>query len=143
MANTETEKQTPMMMQYSSIKQNYKDEVVFLGKLADPLFFKSGKASSYKIKEILVNETYRKNYLLEQERKKELINWAYQNNEKLEITYKKFNGETTKRKIQPLSTVYKDKLGEFTEEYIQAYCYLRHEERTFRFDRIKQIEKIV
>lgn len=40
-----------------------KDEVVFLGKLADPLFFKSGKASSYKIKEILVNETYRKNYL--------------------------------------------------------------------------------
>lgn len=29
MANTETEKQTPMMMQYSSIKQNYKDEVVF------------------------------------------------------------------------------------------------------------------
>ena len=85
-------------------------------------------------------ETYRKNYLLEQERKKELINWAYQNNEKLEITYKKFNGETTKRIIQPLSTVYKDKLGEFTEEYIQAYCYLRHEERTFRFDRIKQIE---
>ena len=40
-----------------------KDEVVFLGKLSDPLFFNSGKASSYKIKEILVNETYRKNYL--------------------------------------------------------------------------------
>ena len=29
MASKETEKQTPMMMQYSSIKQNYKDEVVF------------------------------------------------------------------------------------------------------------------
>lgn len=79
----------------------------------------------------------------ENQKRRKLIEWAYQNNEKLEITYKKFNGETTKRIIQPLSTVYKDKLGEFTEEYIQAYCYLRHEERTFRFDRIKQIEKIV
>ena len=29
MAAQEDQKQTPMMMQYASIKQNYKDEVVF------------------------------------------------------------------------------------------------------------------
>lgn len=88
-------------------------------------------------------EIHRKNYLQEQEiKKKKLINWAYQNNQKIEITYKKFNGDITKRIIQPLTTIYKDKLGKFTEEYIQAYCYLRNEERTFRFDRIIDISKI-
>ena len=76
------------------------------------------------------------------QRKRNLINWAYNNEQKIEITYKKFNGEITKRIIQPLTTIYTDKLGKYNEEYIQAFCYLRNEERTFRFDRIIQIKKL-
>lgn len=87
-------------------------------------------------------QVYIKNYLKEQERKKELINWAYQNNQKIEITYKKFNGDITTRIIQPLTTIYEAKIGKYEDEYIQAYCYLRNEERTFKFDRIIQIKKI-
>lgn len=79
----------------------------------------------------------------ENQKRRKLIEWAYQNNQKIEIMYKEYNGKITTRIIQPITNIYEDKLGKFKEEYIKAYCYLRNEERTFRFDRIIQIKKIV
>jgi hypothetical protein len=50
------------------------------------------------------------------------------------IEYEDVNRRITKRKIKIIS-IYED----YNELYIRAYCYLRNEDRTFKFSRIIQL----
>lgn len=69
--------------------------------------------------------------------KYERIGKAIYEKKKLEIKYQAYNGEITTRIISPKKTVEKEGIT-----YIEAFCYLRNEERTFRISRIKNAKII-
>lgn len=54
----------------------------------------------------------------------------------LVIKYCKYNGEISVRKISDIHYS-----GEYGKNYIDAFCYKRHERRTFKIDRILNMEK--
>lgn len=82
----------------------------------------------------------------------ELINWAIAHNKKIKITHQKSSistdAETTMRIIQPYKLAYGrdlecDKYSLYSDKlYLQGFCELRKEERTFLLDRILDIEII-
>jgi len=74
------------------------------------------------------------------EQKVDFIQKAIRDNKKLEIVYLKSKDEKSKRVIKPYSVgdlLYKDRtfLG------VEAYCYLRSEDRNFRVDRILEMKR--
>jgi predicted RNA-binding Zn-ribbon protein involved in translation (DUF1610 family) len=58
------------------------------------------------------------------------INTSYNKKPDIEIVYEKENGEISTRQIQ---------VDEVDKKYLQGYCFLRNENRTFRLDRIKEL----
>ena len=62
---------------------------------------------------------------------------AIQSGKKLHIAYVNKNGERTTRQISPLQVV-----GLSDYIYLRAYCHLRREERTFRLDRIIELQPV-
>ena len=75
------------------------------------------------------------------DKKNELIKNAIKNKSKLEIIYLKSNDIKTKRAILPKRIGNMEYLG---KNYIgvEAYCYLRQDNRVFRIDRILEIRDI-
>lgn len=74
------------------------------------------------------------------DQKVDFIKKAIQENKKLEILYLKSKDEKSKRVIKPHNVgelVFRDKtfLG------VEAYCYLRNEDRNFRVDRILEMKR--
>lgn len=67
--------------------------------------------------------------------KYEKIGKAFHEKKKLQIKYQANNGEITTRIISPKEIV--EKKGIY---YIEAFCYLRNEERIFRISRIKNVK---
>lgn len=67
--------------------------------------------------------------------KVKLINKAIKLNNCITIIYKKEDGTTTERKIKPVE-VYRKFFGRI---YLEAFCYLRNDKRTFRISRIINI----
>lgn len=59
---------------------------------------------------------------------------AINQKQKLKIKYEAYNGEVTERVISPLNIILKD-----NKNYLEAYCYLRNENREFKISRIKKI----
>lgn len=56
---------------------------------------------------------------------------AIKDNTKLNIEYKRFDGEVSKRDITPISFIKVNK-----KIYLEAYCHLRNEKRSFRLNKI-------
>lgn len=64
-----------------------------------------------------------------------LVSYAINFKDTLMMKYMDYGGEISERVILPLR-VYRDN----GRQYISAFCYLRHEERTFRADRILDLQ---
>ena len=73
-----------------------------------------------------------------QEEKLKIIQDAIENESKLEITYLKSNDTKSKRTILPRKVGEMEYLGR-SYTGVEAYCYLRQDERVFRVDRILEI----
>lgn len=68
---------------------------------------------------------------------KEYITKAIQENKSITIKYRKFDGSISTRRLSNVE--YSD---EFGDDYIQAYCHLRNENRTFKISRIIEVDGI-
>lgn len=68
---------------------------------------------------------------------KEYITKAIRENKSITIKYRKFDGSISTRRLSNVE--YSD---EFGEDYIQAYCHLRNENRTFKISRIIEVDGI-
>ena len=67
----------------------------------------------------------------------EYIEEAIQNGKSIIIKYEKYGGELSTRKLSDIH--YSD---EFGEEYIEGFCHLRNERRTFKISRIREVDGI-
>ena len=67
----------------------------------------------------------------------EYIEDAIQNGKSVTIKYEKYGGELSTRTLSDLH--YSD---EFGEEYIEGFCHLRNEKRTFKISRIREVDGI-
>jgi hypothetical protein len=68
---------------------------------------------------------------------------AINNAEKIKIVYENFNGEVKERILSNIQLTSEfDEYG-YSNQHIRAYCHLRNEERSFKIDRIKKIERII
>lgn len=67
---------------------------------------------------------------------------AINNDEKIKIVYENFNGEVKERILSNIQLT--DEFDEYgySNQHIKAYCHLRNEERSFKIDRIKKIERL-
>jgi len=74
------------------------------------------------------------------EEKIEIIERAIENETKLKITYLKAQDQRSKRTILPSFVGEMEYLGK-TYLGVEAYCFLRSEERVFRVDRILKMEE--
>lgn len=68
---------------------------------------------------------------------REYIDKAIYSGNKVTIKYVKFDGSLSTRTISELE--YSD---EFGDDYITAFCHMRHEQRTFKISRIREIDGI-
>jgi len=67
---------------------------------------------------------------------------AINNGEKIKIVYENFNGEVKERILSNIQLTNEfDEYG-YINQHITAYCHLRNEERSFKIDRIKKIERL-
>lgn len=67
---------------------------------------------------------------------------AINNDEKIKIVYENYNGEVKERILSNIQLTNEfDEYG-YNNQHIKAFCHLRNEERSFKIDRIKKIEKI-
>ncbi len=67
---------------------------------------------------------------------------AINNDEKIKIVYENFNGEIKERILSNIQLTNEfDEYG-YSNQHIKAYCHLRNEERSFKIDRIKKIERL-
>jgi ATP-dependent exoDNAse (exonuclease V) alpha subunit len=67
---------------------------------------------------------------------------AISNDEKIKIVYENFNGEVKERILSNIQLTNEfDEYG-YNNQHIKAFCHLRNEERSFKIDRIKKIERI-
>lgn len=67
----------------------------------------------------------------------EYIEEAIQNDKSVTIKYEKYGGELSTRTLSDIH--YSD---EFGEEYIEGFCHLRNERRTFKISRIREVDGI-
>ena len=68
----------------------------------------------------------------------EILNQAIENDQKVEINYFSANqGKFTKRKVKPENIERRS-----GTPYLNAYCYLRNDERVFKLSRIKDIKMV-
>lgn len=67
----------------------------------------------------------------------EYIEEAIQNGKSVTIKYEKYGGELSTRTLSDIH--YSD---EFGEEYIEGFCHLRNERRTFKISRIREVDGI-
>lgn len=68
---------------------------------------------------------------------KEYITKAIRENKSITIKYRKFDGSISTRRLSNVE--YSD---EFGDDYIQAYCHLRNENRTFKISRIIEVDGV-
>ncbi len=68
---------------------------------------------------------------------KEYLDKAIKENKTITIKYKKYDGTVSSRTLSDLD--YSDEYG---SGYIQAYCHLRQENRTFKISRIMEVDGI-
>lgn len=68
---------------------------------------------------------------------KEYINNAIREHKEITIKYRKYDGSISTRRLSDV-----DFSDEFGEDYIQAYCHLRNENRTFKISRIIEVDGI-
>ena len=68
---------------------------------------------------------------------REYINEAIQKKRDITIKYKKYDGSVSTRVLSNVE--YSDEYG---DSYIKAYCHLRHENRTFKINRIIEVDGI-
>lgn len=73
--------------------------------------------------------------------KEELLT-AVKNGNKIKVLYENFNGEASERILSNLQIT--DDFNDFgyDKQHVKAFCHLRNEERSFKIDRIKQIETL-
>lgn len=69
---------------------------------------------------------------------KEYINKAIKENRSITIKYQKYDGTISTRTLSNID--YSDEYG---SGYIQAYCHLRQENRTFKISRIREVDGIL
>ena len=67
----------------------------------------------------------------------EYIEEAIQNGKSVTIKYEQYGGELSTRTLSDIH--YSD---EFGEEYIEGFCHLRNERRTFKISRIREVDGI-
>lgn len=67
----------------------------------------------------------------------EYIEEAIQNGKSVTIKYEKYGGELSTRTLSDIH--YSD---EFGEDYIEGFCHLRNERRTFKISRIREVDGI-
>ena len=67
----------------------------------------------------------------------EYIEEAIQNGKSVTIKYEKYGGELSTRTLSDIH--YSD---EFGDEYIEGFCHLRNERRTFKISRIREVDGI-
>jgi len=65
---------------------------------------------------------------------------AISNDEKIRIVYENYNGEVKERILSNIQLT--NEFEGYNNQHIKAFCHLRNEERSFRIDRIKKIERI-
>ncbi len=67
---------------------------------------------------------------------------AVNNGSKVKVLYENFNGEASERVLSNLQIT--DDFNDFgyDKQHVKAFCHLRNEERSFKIDRIKQIETL-
>ncbi|MCA6467574.1 MAG: WYL domain-containing protein [Chitinophagaceae bacterium] len=80
-------------------------------------------------------------------RKIEQINQAIQTRKAARFHYEKFDGEKSDRTVSPIGIVllddpYRDYSKHKDAPYFRGYCFLRKEERTFRFDRMSRVRLV-
>jgi ATP-dependent exoDNAse (exonuclease V) alpha subunit len=68
---------------------------------------------------------------------------AINNAEKIKIVYENFNGEVKERILSNIQLTSEFDENGYSNQHIRAYCHLRNEERSFKIDRIKKIERII
>lgn len=103
--------------------------------------FKKHIWTDFKVVDFLTKYQYRKaEQHFNAEDKIEIIKKAIINRTPLQITYLKPSDEKTRRTIQPLVMGEMEYQGK-TYLGVRAYCLMRKEERTFRVDRILEIEE--
>ena len=66
--------------------------------------------------------------------KYKMIRYAIDRKEKLKIKYEDYSGVITERILLPKNIISKD-----GRNYLEAFCYLRNEDREFKISRIKQV----
>lgn len=73
--------------------------------------------------------------------KEELLT-AVNNGNRIKVLYENFNGEASERILSNLQIT--DDFNDFgyDKQHVKAFCHLRNEERSFKIDRIKQIETL-
>jgi ATP-dependent DNA helicase PIF1 len=67
---------------------------------------------------------------------------AINNDEKIKIVYENFNGEVKERILSKIQLTNEFDEHGYSNQHIKAYCHLRNEERSFKIDRIKKIERL-
>ena len=67
----------------------------------------------------------------------EYIEEAIQNGKSVTIKYEKYGGELSTRTLSDIHCS-----DEFGEEYIEGFCHLRNERRTFKISRIREVDGI-
>ncbi len=73
--------------------------------------------------------------------KEELIT-AVNNGNRIKILYENSNGEASERTLSNLQLTNDFNEFGYDKQHIKAFCHLRNEERSFKIDRIKQIETL-
>lgn len=71
-----------------------------------------------------------------------VLNTAINNNNRVRMSYENYNGETSERELSNIKMSNEFKQNGYEDDHIKAYCHLRKEDRTFRIDRIANIEII-
>ena len=66
----------------------------------------------------------------------EIVMEALRQGKNIEIGYRNFNGEVSTRKVSNIVINNEFEERGYHNNHIKGYCHLRHEERTFKLDRI-------
>lgn len=73
---------------------------------------------------------------------KDDLSLAIMNKQKIKIQYENFNGETSERIISDLKLTEEFNEFGYENQHIKGFCHLRNEERSFKIDRIRNIELV-
>lgn len=106
------------------------------------MFLKKHILMDWRVVRFLTNFQYQlANNKLSVKEKVNLIRQVIKQNGKLKITYLKTNDEKSKRLVKPESVGQMEYLG---KKYLgmEAYCFMRRDNRVFRIDRILELSLV-